>query len=159
MIWARSPAPCDLQGNTLERYSYDLYGRPTILFPDGVNVRSSSSLGLKPVFLGRPYETDANIYDFRSRFYDPDLFIFLQPDQILFADGWNPYAFTQYNPINYRDPFGRFIWFAVLLLAVIGAAIGGISAYLNGGDCWDILAGVGVEQSEVLSQDLLVIRQ
>ena len=40
----------------MERYQYDVFGRPQILEPDGVTIRSTSSLGLRACFQGRAYE-------------------------------------------------------------------------------------------------------
>lgn len=134
-------AACDINGAVLERYAYDVFGQPQVLAPDGITPRVASLLGLEPRFQGRPFITSCRLYDFRDRFYDPRLFIYLQPDPYPFADGWSPYAFVGYNPLNYRDPYGR--WLHIALGAVIGAAVGGIGAALSGGDWKDVLVGIG----------------
>lgn len=79
--------------------------------------------------------------NFRDRFYHPDLFIYLQPDPYPFGDGWSPYAFVRYNPLNYRDPYGRLP--QAVIGAFVGAAIGGVGAWLKGGDWKDVLVAVG----------------
>ena len=73
-------AACDINGGVLERYVYDVFGQPQVLGPDGVTPRAVSLLGLEPRFQGRPFITSCRLYDFRDRFYDPGLFIYLQPD-------------------------------------------------------------------------------
>jgi RHS repeat-associated protein len=133
-------AASDPSGAVLERYGYDLLGRPTVLAPDGVTVRPASTIGLEPRFQGRPYYAAADLFDFRDRFYHPDLFVFLQPDPFAFADGWCPYAFVRYNPLNFADPYGR--WAQIVLGAVVGAAMGGVGAALSGGDWADVLVGI-----------------
>ncbi len=136
-------AACDPAGAVLERYAYDFFGAPTIFAPDGTTVRSSSAIGLEPRFHGRPWLDAARLYDFRNRFYDPELQIFVQPDPLLLSGSWSHYGFVRYNPINYIDPYGAF-WFATILVgAVAGAVIGGVGAALHGGDWKDVLAGIG----------------
>ena len=132
---------CDPGGAVLERYRYGVFGGPEILDPSGTTVRPASSFGVAPRFLGRPWVASCGLYDFRDRWYDPSLLVFLQPDPILFGDAWSPYPFCGFNPVNFHDPYGR--WLHILLGAVVGAAIGGISAALSGGDWKDVLAGVG----------------
>lgn len=132
---------CDSAGAVLERYRYSAYGVPSILAPDDVTVRAGSALGIAPRFHGRPWLAGVGLYDFRDRYYDPALLVFLQPDPFLMVDSWSPYSFAHYNPVTYRDPFGR--WLHILAGAIIGAAIGGIGAALSGGDWKDILVGIG----------------
>jgi RHS repeat-associated protein len=134
-------AACDTGGGAQERYGYDVFGAPRILAPDGVTQRPASALGLAPRFLGRPFDATGQFYDFRDRAYDPDLFLFLQPDPFPFADGWCPYAFVGYNPVSFADPYGQ--WLHVVLGAVVFGVIGGVGAALKGGDLGDILAGAG----------------
>jgi RHS repeat-associated protein len=131
----------DIHGTVLERYQYSTFGIPVILDPAGLVTRPSSAVGINPRFLGREHVSSCGLYDFRDRFYDPTLLAFLQPDPILFGDSWSPYAFVRFNPINFHDPYGRFL--QILIGAVVGAAIGGVGAWLSGGDVKDILVGMG----------------
>jgi RHS repeat-associated protein len=66
-------------GNILERYSYDAFGKPTILSPDGTP-RSSSGVGNRFMFQGREWIPELGVYDYRHRMYQPDLGLFLQID-------------------------------------------------------------------------------
>ena len=56
-------------------------------------------------------EQDANgLYYYGSRYYDPDLGRFTQPDSItpsLTSQGLNPYSYVNNNPVNFTDPAGR----------------------------------------------------
>jgi RHS repeat-associated protein len=132
---------CDLGGGVLERYRYDVFGAPEILDPNGTTVRPSSSFGIDPRFLGRPWVAACGLYDFRDRWYDPSLLVFLQPDPVPFGDSWSPYPFCGFNPVNFHDPYGRYL--QIVIGALVGAAIGGISAGLSGGDVEDVLVGIG----------------
>ena len=56
-------------------------------------------------------EQDVNgLYYYGSRYYDPDLGRFTQPDSItpsLTSQGLNPYSYVNNNPINFTDPMGH----------------------------------------------------
>lgn len=98
----------DASGNPVERYSYDVYGAPT--FKDGSgNIVSSSASGNCFLFTGREYlsGTYLNLYDYRNRFYSPELGRFLQTDPIGFRAGdINIYRYVGNGPINGIDPMG-----------------------------------------------------
>ena len=134
-------ASCTLGGAVEERYTYDVFGYPRMLAPDGITPRGVSAIGLAPRFLGRPYLPEARLYDFRNRVYDPQLFVFLQPDPIPLTGSWNPYGFVRFNPVDYIDPYGEF-W-NLALGAAIGAGVGGIGTWLKGGDLQEIIAAAG----------------
>ncbi|HEY5958977.1 MAG TPA: RHS repeat-associated core domain-containing protein, partial [Polyangiaceae bacterium] len=132
---------CDQAGRVVERYIYEFFGAPTILAPDGTRVRANSSIGLIPRFQGRPWLGGARLYDFRNRSYDPELQVFLQPDPFALSGSWGPYGFCRFNPVDYVDPYGLF-WH-IVIGAAVGAAIGGISTAIHGGDWRDILVASG----------------
>ena len=59
---------------------------------------------------GRPYDEETQLYDFRSRSYDPSTGRFLSPDSVGFRGGdANLYRFALGAPNNFRDPFGTTI--------------------------------------------------
>jgi RHS repeat-associated protein len=134
-------AICGLSGVVEERYRYDLFGLPSVFAPDGVTPRPEPTLGMSPRFTGRPWLAACGLYDFRNRHYDPQLFVFLQPDPVLFANSWCPYTFLGHNLVDSTDPFGT--WVTIVVGGVAGAAIGGVAAALSGGDTADILVGIG----------------
>jgi uncharacterized protein RhaS with RHS repeats len=47
-----------------------------------------------------------NLYDYKARFYDPNLGRFLQPDPIGYADGPDWYLYAHDDPVNGSDPTG-----------------------------------------------------
>ncbi len=93
-------------GNVLERYSYDVYGAPTIKAPNG-QVRSGSNYGNRFFFTGREYILQVMLYDYRYRMYAPSFGRFLQTDPIRFDAGdENFYRYVGSAPVNARDPYG-----------------------------------------------------
>jgi RHS repeat-associated protein len=95
-------------GAVQERYTYDVYGTPTITTSTGVIV-SSSAVGNRFLFTGREYLAEIGLYDYRNRVYSPGLGRFLQTDPIRFDAGdINIYRYVGNNPVNWRDPSGEF---------------------------------------------------
>ena len=69
----------DASGAVVERYAYDVYGKPSIT--DGVgNVLPQSAFGNRFLFTGREYDTETGLYFHRARYTDPKLGRFLQRD-------------------------------------------------------------------------------
>ncbi|MGQ9683769.1 MAG: RHS repeat-associated core domain-containing protein [Anaerolineae bacterium] len=78
-----------------------------------------------PGFQGRPYDVDTGLYDFRARYYDPELGRFISPDPVAYPyapRSLNGYVFGQNNPLRHRDPTGRIL--PIVAAIAIGAAIG-----------------------------------
>ncbi|MEY2521037.1 MAG: hypothetical protein QOF24_2796, partial [Verrucomicrobiota bacterium] len=74
-----------LGGSTqiIEQYTYDAFGRPTIMNGSGVvnnDPHPVSSVGNRFMFQGREYFGENGLSDFRRRFYAPGLGRFLQAD-------------------------------------------------------------------------------
>ena len=57
-------------------------------------------------YTGQAWLSDAQLYYYRARTYDPRLGRFLQPDPIGYAAGTNLYGYVDADPINYSDPSG-----------------------------------------------------
>jgi RHS repeat-associated protein len=66
-------------GNILEKYTYDAFGKPTILSANNTQ-RSTSAVGNRFLFTGREWLSELGIYDYRHRMYHPGLGRFLQTD-------------------------------------------------------------------------------
>lgn len=96
----------DATGNVVEKYRYDVFGNPTVLKPDNT-VLTGSSFDNRFLFTGREYLADLKIYDYRNRFYSPELGRFLQCDPIRFnSRDINLYNYVLNNPVNLIDPMG-----------------------------------------------------
>ena len=89
-------------GDIIERYSYDVFGTPTIRDGSG-NVISQSAYGNTILFTGRNYDYETGNYYYRARYYKPSIGRFLQTDPI-----WdlNLHTYCGNNPINWIDPWG-----------------------------------------------------
>ena len=79
-------------------------------------------------FTGKEYDSDIGLYYFNARWYDPDLGRFISEDPVADPNNPNLYSYCGNNPVIRVDPSGK-IW-GIL----IGALLGGLDAYLCGGD-------------------------
>jgi RHS repeat-associated protein len=123
----------DVNGNGIERYTYDAFGKPTITDWNG-NGRTSSAIGNRFMFQGREYFREIGLYDYRHRFYDPYVGRFIQTDPMglqtegeklsagqkaLFSPGgsapeafgsseMNLFRYCGDDPVDGSDPWGLF---------------------------------------------------
>jgi len=136
----------DESGAFAESYSYDAWGTVVIRNSAGTVVQASP-LGNRFLFQGREFSSATQFYNFRTRWYAPELGRWLSPDPIGLEGGLNLYEFCANNPVNCIDPYG--------LDSVLGSALGGFAGdlYENGGmnalkglygvlrSPWDMLKG------------------
>jgi RHS repeat-associated protein len=94
-----------MQVKIVERYTYDVYGKPTIKDANGV-VLTKSAFGNRFMFTGREYDWETGNYYYRARYYSPKLGRFLQTDPIGYSEGLNLYTYCRNNPVMWVDPFG-----------------------------------------------------
>jgi RHS repeat-associated protein len=101
----------DPDGNVVERYQYDPYGKVTVL--DGSwNVRSSGSAYANEIlYCGYRYDPETGNYDVRHRKYLPFMGCWAQVDLGRYLDGMNPYQYVRLGPITAVDPYGDRIFF------------------------------------------------
>ena len=103
-------AVVDIDGEVIERYEYDAYGKPTYWEGD-------YEMELEATGIGNPYYFTGRRIDFvgvsvfmiqynRGRFYDYKTGRWLNQDPIGYQDGVNLYAYVNSNPINRADPQG-----------------------------------------------------
>ena len=91
----------DNSGNLVEKYTYDVYGTPT------VTTVSGGPYNVTHLFTGQRWYSTLGIYDLRNRAYMPSMGRFLQPDPIGFSgDAANLYRYCGNNPVNWSDPSG-----------------------------------------------------
>ncbi len=98
-------ALCDVNNVPVERYAYDVFGRPTIRDVNGVPI-SQSAFGNPYLFTARAYDAESGLYYYRARYYDYSTGRFLQPDPTGYADGINWYTYCGNNPVGLVDPLG-----------------------------------------------------
>ena len=78
-------------------YTYDSFGKLTA---------STGTVTNHFQFTGREFDTDANFYYYRARFYDPTAGRFLSEDPVGFKSESNFYAYVRNNPISLIDSSG-----------------------------------------------------
>jgi RHS repeat-associated protein len=67
---------------------------------------SSGSLTNPFQYTAREFDSEANLYFYRARYYDPPAGRFLGEDPIQFASGIDFYAYVSNRPQNFADPLG-----------------------------------------------------
>jgi RHS repeat-associated protein len=91
---------------TIEKYTYDAYGTPTILSTNNTQL-STSAIGNRFMYTGREYLQELGIYDYRHRYYLPSIGRFLQTDPTGFDAGdMNLFRYCGDNPVDRSDPTG-----------------------------------------------------
>lgn len=111
-------------GSIVQRMDYDVWGRVT----------QDTNPGFQPFgFAGGLYDQHTQLVRFGARDYDPEVGRWTSKDPIRFTAGdSNLYSYVFIDPINLVDPNGEVAVQAVA--SVIGATMGGYSAYQNGGN-------------------------
>jgi RHS repeat-associated protein len=71
--------------------------------------------------------------DLRARWYDPATGCFTTRDPFpgfaVLPQTLHPYVYVNNNPVNLTDPSGKFAFLPLLVVAVLGGIIGGVSYY------------------------------
>src|SRR3989338_4625822 len=108
------------RGEILQRFEYAPFGQEIhVLNPN---------LRFDPSYTGQTYDIETCLYYYKSRYYNPLLARFIQPDTVVpdakNLQAYNRYSYVSNNPLKYVDPTGHF-WgfFRKLLGAFIGALI------------------------------------
>jgi len=94
----------DGDGNPVERYLYDAYGR--VEFLDGDGDPAARSTDNPYLFQGRRLDTETGLYYYRNRYYSPALGRFMQRDPMVYVDGMGLYGFQRNRPIFALDALG-----------------------------------------------------
>jgi RHS repeat-associated protein len=95
----------DVNSVLVERYTYDVFGRPTIRDANGTEI-AASAFANPYLFTGRAYDAETGLYYYRARYYDYATGRFLQADPTGYADGLNLYAYVGNNPAIFSDAYG-----------------------------------------------------
>lgn len=94
----------DESGWEQARYGYYPYGEIYTPSPQGGEGGGEGRVSY--LYTGQERDTETNLYDYGARYYDPKLGKFLSLDPA--REGWNLYVYVGNNPLNYRDPTGKF---------------------------------------------------
>ena len=109
-------------------YTYDAWGRV---------ISSTGALAeINPFrYRGYYYDSETGLYYLQSRYYDPEVGRWINPEPNMYSGGfdegagvlaYNVYAYCANNPVIYKDDTGEFIFACIVIGAVIGAVAGGV---------------------------------
>lgn len=94
-------------GVVLENCTYDVFGQPTITITESGQKLPSSWYHHDFLFQGREYIAPLGIYDFRNRYYRPELGRFIESDPKGFDAGdMNLFRYCGDDPVDLSDPTG-----------------------------------------------------
>ncbi|MEM6793145.1 MAG: RHS repeat-associated core domain-containing protein [Acidobacteriota bacterium] len=115
----------DQDGNVVASYSYTATGvtitRENSSKPDILVYRYS----------GQEHDPETGLYNFRARFYDPEIGRFYEIDPA--QKGASPYLYGDNNPVNMVDPDGEEPMSIFLISVLIGAAVGTAASMITYG--------------------------
>ena len=144
----------DASGSVAAQFTYDAWGN---VLSGTINSSLLTINSLRYLWQGGAYSAATGLYQFRARWYSPELGRWLSPDPIGLEGGLNLYEFCRNNPLNFRDPSGPRVWseretYNLLMNLRAQAQEGGLSwawnqymegsnldfKYLNAGDYFTI---------------------
>ena len=85
--WSVSALADNADGTVLERYTYDEFGKRTILAADGSTVRASSNYDNPYGYTSRRHDEESGLMYFRARCYDSQTGEFASQDPLEYVDG------------------------------------------------------------------------
>jgi len=90
------------------------------------------SLDLEVSYTGQNYDVEAGLYYYNSRYYNPQLGRFIQPDTMIpdptNLQAYNRYSYVSNNPLKYTDPSGH-SWFTSAWNSVFGGGSNGSPSF------------------------------
>jgi RHS repeat-associated protein len=119
-------------------YNYSAFGLVEV-----INEISENFIGY--LFTGQEYEQELGIYNFKARFYDPNIGRFYATDEL--RQYFSPYIYAANNPVLFIDPSGKFS-IGNFFSAIAGFIVGAIEIVI--GIIIDVVAAI----AEVLTGGL-----
>ena len=152
------------RGELLQRFEYAPFGKETFVL--------NPNLQFDPSYTGQKYDVETGLYYYKSRFYNPILGRFIQPDTVVpdakNLQAYNRYTYVNNNPLKYVDPSGHAwynsLWNAfksfasafiqafvtVILTPFIGPTLAGAVGAFFGGLTYGLLSGSGIRASLIM---------
>jgi RHS repeat-associated protein len=96
-LWS-TVAITDNSGSLVSEYEYDVFGKSTLV--------SWDDIWNTILYTWREYDKEINLYYYRARYYDADLWRFISRDPIWQVDDVNLYGYVGGNSVMYVDPSG-----------------------------------------------------
>jgi RHS repeat-associated protein len=113
----------DQTGTVVATYDYTAFGvtvaREGSQDPDIIYYR----------FGGQEFDRETNLYNYKARFYDPNLGRFYSVDPA--EQSTSPYLFVKNNPINLVDPDGEEALTAFLIAVIVSAIVGAVAGAIT----------------------------
>lgn len=141
----------DEDGNKMEEFSYDAWGRKRNA-SDWTDHNVTASQYIHRGYTGHEHLDQFNLINMNGRLYDPLVGRMLSPDNfvqdVTNTQGYNRYSYVVNNPLKYTDPTGEvFVVDDIIMAAVIGGminvAIQGSSGNANSLGDLGIAFGIG----------------
>jgi len=113
--------------------------------PWGNTLASFGGPGTSVQFTGQFSDVETGLYYYGARYYDGATGRFITQDAYTGQENTpitlNRYVYANANPLSNTDPTGEFaqILFGAAVGTVVGGVLGGVGAYLNGGN-WQAIA-------------------
>ena len=122
----------DRNGVRVQHCEYTAFGKDRF-------AETTPAFSLSNRYTGQVLDEDTGLYFYQSRYYDPEIGRFTQPDSVVPSPNnpqtLNRYTYVNNNPLKYVDPTGHIFGIDDLIIAiVIGAALGAATSAATGGD-------------------------
>ncbi len=118
----------DADGDLVEHYGYYPFGNERFNDP-------KPAFSVTNRYTGQQLDEETGLYFYGSRYYDPELARFIQPDSVVPGGGsqsLNRYTYCVNNPLKFTDPTGHFIFAVFAAIAAFAAANAATIAYIAG---------------------------
>jgi RHS repeat-associated protein len=131
----------DSMGNSEKILGFDAWGNrrdPLTGMPD---TSAYANLLTPRGYTGHEHLDEVGLINMNGRVYDPQLGIFISPDNFIqapdFTQNYNRYGYCLNNPLMYSDPSGNLFWTPIIVGAIVGGISNGITTHARGGDFFD----------------------
>ncbi len=102
--WSIAGLTKDSDGSIAELYSYDVFGKRTILAANGTTIRTTSSYNNPYGYTSRRHDDESGLMYYRARYYNQETSEFISQDPFEHSDGMSMYR--GYFLLNGIDPSG-----------------------------------------------------